>query len=270
MVRSRPDEIRRRIAKRRKDKERPRNHGKSPGKSPERVLALPADDEKYGFNQIISYESPGQEEELHPLFRKEVFLFKILASACLFLVIAVLFRNHSATLDTARSVVKKEMATEFQFAAVTDWYEKKFGKPLALLPFTNNNNSSGNAVVSNQQYAVPASGRILENFQKNGQGIMIETGKGAQVEAMNEGIVQFAGVKDGLGKTVIIQHADKTESWYGNLDQINVKLYEYVQKGKAIGTVSGSAGKDKTKGEFYFAIKKGDHFIDPIQVIRFE
>jgi stage IV sporulation protein FA len=197
-----------------------------------------------------------------------VFLFKLLASACLFLVIAILFRNHTATLDSTRNVVKKTMETEFQFATVSNWYENKFGKPLALFPFTDKKTNQN--LVSNPQYAVPASGRILENFQKNGQGIMIERGKGTKVEAMNAGIVRFAGEKDGLGKTVIIQHSDQTESWYGNLESINVNLYEYVDKGKKVGTVSGSAGKDKSKGEFYFAIKKGDHFIDPIQVIRFE
>jgi stage IV sporulation protein FA len=261
MVRSRSDDIRRRIAKRRKEKERTSNHLR-----PERLLTLPSEDEQNVFNPIISYEGRDPEEEIHPLFRKEVFLFKILASAVLFLSVAILFRNHSETFGSARNVVKQTMETEFQFAAVSNWYEDKFGKPLALLPFTSGQQTTN--VSSKPQYAVPASGRILENFQKNGQGIMVETSKGTKVEAMNEGIVQFAGVKEGLGKTVIIQHSDQTESWYGNLESINVKLYEYIDKGKEVGTAS--TDKAKAKGEFYFAIKKGDHFIDPIQVIRFE
>ncbi len=258
MARSRPDEIRRRIAKRRKENR---------GNGSERMAVLPEEDEKYGFNQFASYEPSGRDEEIHPLFRKEVFFFKLLASICLFLVVAIMFRNQSPALDSARSIVKSSFSQEFQFAAVSKWYENKFGKPLALLPFNEKKPDVKN--VSNQ-YAVPASGRILENFDKNGQGVMVETSKGSPVKAYNEGVVTFAGIKDGLGKTVIIQHSDKTESWYGNLDQINVGLYEFVSKGKEIGTVSGSAGKDKTKGEFYFAIKKGDSFIDPIQVIRFE
>lgn len=263
MMRSRADEIRQRIARRRKHKERTETISKA-----DSMLTLPTDEEKYGFNQLISYEGDGLDEGMHPLFRKEIFFFKILASACLFLGVAILFRNHSAALEPTRNIVKKTMDSEFQFAAVTNWYESKFGKPLALLPFTEK--QAKNKTASTPEYAVPASGKVLENFQKNGQGIMIETGKGVQVKAMNEGIVRFSGVKAGLGKTVIIQHSDKTESWYGNLDKVNVGLYEYIEKGKAIGTVSGSTGKDQTKGEFYFAIKKGDHFIDPIQVIRLE
>lgn len=261
MVRSRPEEIRRRIAKRRREKEK---FGNSSG----HVQALPDDNEKYGLNELFSFEGGGPDEEMHPLFKKEVFLFKILASACLVLLISILFHNHSATLDPIRNVVKKTMDTDIQFAAITDWYENRFGKPLSLLPFTDKN--SKEKLASKQQYAIPASGKILENFQKNGQGIMIETGKGAQVKAMNEGIVRFAGNKEGIGNTVIIQHSDQTESWYGNLESINVNLYEYIEKGKEVGTVSGADGKDQKKGEFYFAIKEGDHFIDPIQVIHLE
>jgi stage IV sporulation protein FA len=124
--------------------------------------------------------------------------------------------------------------------------------------------------VKEGNFSVPAMGKILENFEKNGQGIMIETGKGAAVQSINDGNVMFIGVKEGIGKTVIIQHPDKSETWYGNLDEIKVKLYEFIEKRTVVGTVSASTGEDKTKGQYYFAIKKGDDFIDPIQVIRFE
>jgi stage IV sporulation protein FA len=261
MVRSKSDEIRRRIAKRRKSID-------GPGKYQNRSLTMPGDDEKYGFNQMISYEGRREAEETHPLFKKEVFFFKILASIFLFLVIAILFRNHNAPLDSTRNIVKKTMDMEFQFATVTNWYENKFGKPLALLPFTEKKQEIEKT--TEQQYSVPATGRVVENFVKNGQGVMIETGKGAQVKAMNEGIITFAGIKEGLGRTVIIQHSDKTESWYGDLEEIKVNVYQYIEKGKEVGTVSTSGGEDKTKGSYYFAIKKGDNFIDPIQVIRFD
>ena len=50
------------------------------------------------------------------------------------------------------------------------------------------------------QYALPASGKILEEFGENGQRITIEIGKGATVEAMNEGLVSFVGQKEGFGQ----------------------------------------------------------------------
>ena len=81
-----------------------------------------------------SYESGPIEEANHPLFRKEVFIFKILASACLVLIVAIMFRNQTPILDPAREFVTKSMQEDFQFAAVSDWYESTFGKQLALLP----------------------------------------------------------------------------------------------------------------------------------------
>lgn len=159
------------------------------------------------------------------------------------------------------------MEKDFQFAAVSGWYEEQFGKPLALLPFSDGKKDEKN-VEENSEYALPASAKILEDFNDNGQRITIETGKEASIEAMSEGLVRFAGKKDGFGNTVIIQHGDKSESWYGNLAEINVNLYQYIEKGTGIGT-AGDTG-DGEKGSFYFAIKKDDDFIDPIQVIPFE
>lgn len=261
-MRSTPEEIRRRIAKRKREKG-------SSEKGPEREITWPGEDEKYGFNNYSSYE-PGKDEVVHPLFKKEVFIFKILASALLFLVIAIMFRENTATFAPAKDFVLKTMEQDFKFATVSKWYEDQFGKPLALLPFSGEENEGKKNVVDKNSVVPVFSGKVLENFEKNGQGIMIETTKGAPVEAMNEGNVMFAGVKEDTGKTVIIQHADQTETTYGNLEEIKVSLYEFIKTETVVGTASESTGEDKTKGRYYFAIKKGDDFIDPIQVIRFE
>jgi stage IV sporulation protein FA len=256
---SRADEIRKRIARRKKEKDRVT-------KKVDSNILWTEDEERYGFNKLPSYDSKVGEGD-HPLFRKELFLFKLLASACLFLLAAILFKNEAATLAPARDFVKASMEKDFQFAAVSGWYEEQFGKPLALLPFSDGKQET-QSPSKNSDYALPASAKILEDFNDNGQRITIETGKEASVEAMSEGLVRFAGKKDGFGNTVIIQHGDKSESWYGNLADINVNLYQYIEKGTGLGTAGDT--EDGEKGSFYFAIKKGDDFIDPIQVIPFE
>lgn len=225
------------------------------------------EEERHGFDRLPSYDM-GPGEGGHPLFKKEVFLFKVLASACLVLIVAIIYRSPSEKAVSVQQYVNHTMEQEFQFAAVSDWYEDQFGKPLALLPAKNTDEGSENEVASGSQYALPASGKILEDFGDNGQRIMIEIAKGAGVEAMNEGLVHFVGMKEGFGKTVIVQHGDKSETWYGNLDKIDVNLYEYISKGAKVGTAMDS--EDGLKGSFYFAIKKGDDFVDPVQVIKFE
>lgn len=193
-------------------------------------------------------------------------MLKILGTSVLVLCTAILFQNQVPGFDKARFYVKQTMSEELQFAAISTWYEDQFGKPLALLP--EGNEGSQETTEKTVEYALPASSKVIENFKSNGQGIMVGTVKGSTVEAMKGGLVIFAGKKDNLGQTVIIQHDDKSESWYGHLNSVEVNLYETIKTGNAVGTVTDeeSAGT----GEFYFAIKKGDAFIDPIQVITFE
>ena len=54
------------------------------------------------------------------------------------------------------------------------------------------------------------------------------------IKAISPGIVVFKGEKDGYNKTVIVQCANGYDIWYGNLNNINVDLYEYVDNGDII------------------------------------
>ncbi|MDQ0269904.1 M23 family metallopeptidase [Cytobacillus purgationiresistens] len=256
---SRADEIRRKMAKRKKERDRLTKTNKN------NQQVWPDDEERYGFSKLPSYDGPPPEDKNgHPLFRKEVFFFKVLASACLFLIVAIMFKNESDSLAQARAYVEQTMEKSFQFAAVSKWYEDKFGTSFVLLPTKEKEQVKES---NHPGYALPASAKILEEFEENGQRISIETNQGEMVAAMNEGLIEYAGEKEGFGKTVIIQHADQSQSWYGNLDEINVKVFEYIKKGTDVGQ---AASTEDGKGLFYFAIKKGDEFVDPFQVIPFD
>jgi len=57
---------------------------------------------------------------------------------------------------------------------------------------------------------------------------------------LESGIVVFAGNKEGLGETVIIQGVDGVDIWYSNLSNINLTLYDYVEKGSILGEVNNN------------------------------
>ncbi|KPD01610.1 Stage IV sporulation protein FA [Geobacillus sp. BCO2] len=103
------------------------------GQDPKESRWSAADEERYGL-PVVTYDRYSFESAPHPLFRKEWFLFKTLIAACLVLVTAILFQHPSASLEPARQFIARTMETEFQFAAVSAWYEKTFGEPLAFLP----------------------------------------------------------------------------------------------------------------------------------------
>lgn len=52
---------------------------------------------------------------------------------------------------------------------------------------------------------------------------------------LESGLVTFIGKKDGYGKVVIVEDINGINTWYGNLNNINVKLYDYIEKGSLIG-----------------------------------
>lgn len=195
------------------------------------------------------------------------FLMRTMGAICLFLLVGVLFKSQAAGLDQARNFVEKTFETEFQFTKVSAWYEKQFGKPLALFPSSERGESKEEDPNIKAVYAVPAT--VTQSFEDNGKGIMLETVSDSNVVALNAGMVTFIGEKENLGKTIIIQHSDGSDTWYGKLDSINkdVKLYDVVEKGAVIGKVSKS---EENTGQFYFAIKKGNGFIDPLQVVNFD
>lgn len=258
----RADEVRKRIAKRKREKGLSETHETSKPTS----LFL-SDEERYGVYSPPTYEGgPNKGNGGHPLFRTEVFIFKVLFSAVIVLVTAIVFKNSAPIFQDVKSAITYSLEEEFQFAAVSSWYRDQFGEPLALFEPNAKDNKDSEGATQSVQFAVPANGKVLETFEDNGQGIMVETDR-PSVEAMNEGIIIEAGEKPDTGLTIVLQHADGTKSWYGNLDKIDVALYDFVEKGKALGKTKLS---ENQKGTYYFAIKKGDDFIDPIQVIQFE
>ncbi len=240
---NRIDEIRNRIAKRKREK-----------------VSFYYEEEKHGNPLVYSHD--GAVEGRHPLFRKEIFLLKIFASACLVLFVAVMFQTHSTISEKVQKFVGQTLSQEFQFAKVNELYEKIFQSKFALLPEKKNEQSL------TDQYVVPASGHVLQTFAANGEGVTVETGVNQSVEAIGEGIVLSAGTTEKYGKTVVVQHSDGSESWYGQLNSIAVHDYDFINKGQVLGKVQNKTDSDKAM--YYFAIKKGDKFIDPAQVISFE
>ncbi len=146
MKNRRVEEIKKRIAKRKAEQER-------------------MEEEQYFAGENFDSETvfiEDGEKEIHPLFRKEVFFFKVLLSAILVLSVAILYKNAPSSFDGAKAVTEKVMKEEFQFATVAKWYEKQFGKPLVF--YSPNEKKEG--TIQQKDYAIPASGKVMQGFKK--------------------------------------------------------------------------------------------------------
>lgn len=71
------------------------------------------------------------------------------------------------------------------------------------------------------------------------------------VNALSSGIVVFAGEKENFQNTVIIQGSNGYDFWYGNLDSIDINIYDYVKESDLIGSINDS---------LYLVITKNNQF----------
>lgn len=211
------------------------------------------------------------ENEVHPLFRRDIFVFKILLSAILVLIVGLSYSKEGIVFEKTRQAVSVVMEKEFQFATVSKWYEDQFGESFALLPSVLTGKDKGNdstELANGKEYAVPAAGKVTQTFEQDGQGILVETAINQNVNAVQGGTVVYIGEKTDIGLTVAVSHSDGSETWYGQLSETSVQLYDMVRAKQVVGKVAAQDGAGV--GAYYFALKKDGKFIDPKQVISFE
>ena len=117
-------------------------------------------------------------------------------------------------------------------------------------------------IISAKQLLFPNIGSAIYGNRLNGivevkkdykEGVMLSVNKDYIVKAQNSGIVVFIGEKEGYGNSVIIQQVDGVDLMYGNLENINISLYDYIKKDEIIGDVNG---------KLYLVYKKEGKIID--------
>lgn len=98
-----------------------------------------------------------------------------------------------------------------------------------------------------------------DNISKYYDGAILEVDGSYLVPALKEGMVIFIGEKENYGNTVIIEDLDGVDTWYGNIDNTTLGLYDYVDKGTLVGEV---------KNKFYLVFTKSDKFLDYEEYIK--
>jgi murein DD-endopeptidase MepM/ murein hydrolase activator NlpD len=63
---------------------------------------------------------------------------------------------------------------------------------------------------------------------------------GTPVRTVGDGIVEFAGVQNGFGNVVIVQHGNRAETVYAHLSRIDVRPRQKVEQGQKIGAVGAT------------------------------
>lgn len=138
-------------------------------------------------------------------------------------VFVLLILAISLMSETGRSYIKKYLLeTNFEFSKINTLYNKYIGK------LTDENTE----VVSGHQ--------LLEytSKEKYNDGVKLTVSENYNVNLLESGIVVYIGEKEGYGNTIIVQQSNGIDAWYGNIENVDVKIYDYIEKGTIIGNAN--------------------------------
>ncbi|WP_340081994.1 M23 family metallopeptidase [Terribacillus sp. FSL K6-0262] len=210
------------------------------------------EEESHGFPSSPKYDPPSPQDNSKFASR---FMFRLILSASLFFGTAIYLQANHPFIEKTKGTVLTALTEEFPFATVNSWYQERFGDPVALSP-----GSDGDAAAEGQ--AMPVNGTVVQPFEESKEGILIESERQTDVVAVDEGIVIFAGNDKETGKTIILQHADKSKSIYGHLDAIEVNQYQRIDTNEKIGEF---VPNEQNAQSVYFAIQQGNKYLNPMQ-----
>lgn len=127
------------------------------------------------------------------------------------------------------------------FAKINKEYKKLFGSSIPFSDYFQNEEMVFNEKLEYQE------------ISKYKDGAKLIVTSEYLVPNQDEGIVIFIGEKEGYGNTIIINQSNSIDVWYSNIDNISVNLYDYIEKGKYIGTAHN---------ELYIVYKKDGKVLD--------
>ena len=154
------------------------------------------------------------------------FISKLLITIILTLITLILLKSNNK-LKTF--FYNKVYDNNISFAIINKWYENHFG---SSIPFKELVEKDTKAVFNNK----------LEYSKKEKylDGVKLSVDKNYLVPILESGMVVYIGKKEEYGNTVIVQQVNGVDVWYGNINNPNVKLYDYVEKGKLLGDVKNN------------------------------
>ena len=125
--------------------------------------------------------------------------------------------------ETGRSYIKKYLLeTNFEFSKINTLYNKYIGK------------------LTDENAEVVSGNQLLEytSKEKYNDGVKLTVSENYNVNLLESGIVVYIGEKEGYGNTIIVQQSNGIDAWYGNIENVDVKIYDYIVKGTIIGNAN--------------------------------
>lgn len=149
-------------------------------------------------------------------------IIRCMALVAIFLIMAIFCKSNQVFKDY---IVTNVYTKNFKFTKIKNIYDKYLGGIVPLEKLS-------------KEATVPVFNEQLEynSLEEYYDGVKLEIKNNYLVPIIKSGMVVFIGDKDNYGKTIIIEGIDNIDIWYGNMETINVSLYDYVEAGSLLGT----------------------------------
>ncbi|MCH5584051.1 M23 family metallopeptidase [Shimazuella sp. AN120528] len=185
---------------------------------------------------------------------QNVFLMQMVAATMLFLITLV-----GSRYPATERWISTAWNQKIPYEKVSAFYQEVVGSRPTLLPVFSGEKKQV------ERWAAPVKGKVVLSFNEQRKGIVIQTAGKMPITAAKTGVVTFVGNKTGIGQTVIIQHEDGKQTWYGFLGKIQLKVKDKVKRGQTIGQVTPRSNQYFV----YVALQENGQFIDPTGIIPF-
>ena len=150
----------------------------------------------------------------------KIVLNKILLTIIIFLIGMILLKkNPSLKVIITENLYEKS----FRFTKTKQLYQKYFGNIFSI-----------DKIITEE---TPVFNEKISYSSKSAykDGVALSVTKNYMVPILESGIVVYIGEKEEYGQTIIIEQTNGIDVFYSNITTDNVKLYDYVEKGKLLG-----------------------------------
>lgn len=164
---------------------------------------------------------------------------KFLITVVLTLITLIVLKINPSLKEKFYTVVYEN---NFSFATINKLYNDWFGD---ILPF--GKDKTNNEMVFDEKL-------VYEEISDYHDGAKLKVANNYLMPVLESGLVLFVGTKDDYNTCAIVQGSDGIEVWYCNVTNLNVKLYDYVEKGTLLGEI--------TDNTLYLVYKKSGEVLD--------
>ncbi len=151
-------------------------------------------------------------------------LIKILIVIVLFLASLIYIKQSDKNKQKYQKLVYNN---SLSFAKIYDVYERYLGD---VIPFKN--------IFKDNTKLVSEEKLTYEKIEKKGNGYVLSVASNYTVSAIKSGIVIKKEKKDDYKTLITIQDKNGLNITYGYLDDVSVKLYDYVLKGEVLAVAN--------------------------------